>query len=157
MRTPPWFQALIGSRRSCAALREHLARQPGEEKLEFLLVYMGFTQVANGLQRFEHLRTIIHRFIRDGSERCIPLSAQSRRRVVREWAPWQSFGRIPEGTRFPSLEAAAEEIHKQLSRQGNYSKQIAQWLARYSDQRRRAYASVYEAEEDFDSVTLPMH
>src|SRR4051812_36044249 len=117
-QTPAWFRTVIASHRSSAALREHLAQLPGEERLEFLLVYTGFTQVANSLQRFEHLRAIIHRFFQEGSERYLALSAETRHSVLGEWAPWRGQGRIPPGCAFPHLAEVAGMIRVELATQG---------------------------------------
>lgn len=155
-QTPAWFQTVIASRRSSAALREHLAHQPGEQRLEFLLVYMGFTQVSNGLQRFEHLRAIIHRFVREGSERCLPLSEDTRRRVLREWAPWNKESRIPEDSAFPCLNEVADNIHTELATQGRYGKGIREWLSRYTQQIRYVEERDIECLDTTASVTMPL-
>ena len=120
--TPAWFQAVISSRCDRAALRERLAAHRGGECLEFLLVYCGLDKSMNSLQRFEHMRGLVHRFVRPGAERAVPLSPKCRQRVVDEWARWEDEGRICKSAVFPAMAEAAREIHEFLRRPGEYAK-----------------------------------
>lgn len=105
------FQDALQSAPSRYALRERLARRSGAEALEFLVAVRSFDEATNPLQRYQLLSGIVHRFVRSGAERSIPLTDMSRRAVMTEWSSWDERGRIPRQLRFRALEAATIEVN----------------------------------------------
>jgi hypothetical protein len=109
------FNSLLSSPLANDALLHHLARKRGGENLEFALACWNFDNVCNPLQRFQQLRNIIHRFVRDNAERSVSLSKGQRANVLTEWCRWSDEGRVPAGLRLRALEAAVAQIHKQIA------------------------------------------
>ncbi|MRD48960.1 hypothetical protein [Caenimonas koreensis] len=97
------------------SLRDRLSRRAGAQPLEFLLCCWNFQGAANSLQRFAQLRYIIDRFVRDYADRPIKLSEDIRRNLLAEWARWSKEERIPTTVRLLALEAAANEINRQVA------------------------------------------
>lgn len=113
-----WLDRLLANPLACTALREHLSRRRGAEGLEFLVACRGYDEASNPLQRYQQLRTLIHRFVRDHADRPIPLSPACRQQLLREWAKWSHEHRIAHGSNPAALEAAAAEIAAIVKTQG---------------------------------------
>ena len=107
---PAWLERVLANPLACTALREYLGRRGGAEALEFLVACRGYDEASNPLQRYQQLRTLIHRFVREHADRPIPLSAACRQQLLMEWAKWSHEHRIAHGSRPAALEAAASEI-----------------------------------------------
>jgi hypothetical protein len=107
---PTWLDHLLANPLACTALREHLGRRRGAEGLEFLVACRGYDEASNPLQRYQQLRTLIHRFVREHADRPIPLSPACRQQLLTEWARWAHEHRIAHGSKPAALEAAAAEI-----------------------------------------------
>jgi hypothetical protein len=113
-----WLDRLLASPLACTALREHLSRRRGAEGLEFLVACRGYDEASNPLQRYQQLRTLIHRFVREHADRPIPLSPTCRQQLLKEWAKWSHEHRIAHGSKPAALEAAAAEIAAIVKTQG---------------------------------------
>lgn len=113
-----WLDRMLANAMACAVWRERLADRPGAECLEFLLACRCFEVASNGLQRLHLLHSMVHRFIRIGAERPIPLSGPARRRVLAEWAAWTNKARLPMEAKLPGLAAAVAEIRSVVEKEG---------------------------------------
>lgn len=113
-----WLERLLANPLVCTDLREHLGRRRGAEGLEFLVACRGYDEASNPLQRYQQLRTLIHRFVRDHADRPIPLSPACRQQLLKEWAKWSHEHRIAHGLRPAALDAAAVEIEAIVRAQG---------------------------------------
>ena len=113
-----WLQSVISNPHASESLREHLGRLRGGENLEFLLAYCHFEKSRNPLQRFQQLRSIVHRYLRDNAERPVQLSEKRRVQVLREWDCRSGGSRFSAEARLPGLEEAAAEIHELIVKQG---------------------------------------
>ena len=117
-QSPEWLQSVISNPYLSDSLRERIGKIHGGEKLEFMLAYWHFDKAGNSLQRFEQLRTIIHRFVRENAERPIGLPDRLRQQILDEWNTWSAGHRVPMDLRLPSLEKSAIEIHEQIVKHG---------------------------------------
>jgi hypothetical protein len=119
--SPAWLQRVLTSSLESGSLLEYLSRRPGAEELEFLLACRHFEQSHNALQRFEQLRIIIHKFVRDNAERPAQISDAVREKLLHDWACWSVDSRVPAGARLRGLESAALEVHDILAARGPLS------------------------------------
>jgi len=113
--TPTNYQSILFNPLSNDALRSRLSRRAGGERLEFLLSCWNYDGAANPLQRFAQLSHIVERFVRDHADRPVELPERCRLLLLQEWQKWSREGRIPAGVKMAGLEAAAQEIHRQVA------------------------------------------
>jgi hypothetical protein len=108
--TPVLFQNALTNEHTRSMLRERLSRGSGNECWEFLIAVRSFEEAGNGLQRYQLLTDIVHRFVRPGAQRQIPVSDKCRGDMLREWQPYVDEERIPPRVPFNALAAATIEI-----------------------------------------------
>lgn len=113
-----WLDSAMANPLAREALRDHLADCQGAEHLEFLVACSGFQDASNPLQRYQQLRSIIDRFVRDGAERPVPLPQQRREQLLSEWAHWSDGNRLPMHARLRGLDAAVVEVRRLMRSRG---------------------------------------
>lgn len=117
----PWLDRMLANPLACATWREKLAKREGTECLEFLLACRCFDDAGNALQRYQQMDAIVHRFVRVGAERPLPLPDVLRKQVMAEWALWARESRLPAGAKLQALTAAATVIHDLVRAEGPFN------------------------------------